>query len=115
MRRGIARLVLAMVLLGSAGCASSAAATPVPTTKVEMPPSYRFDPPVIQVPVGATVTWHNGDNFTHSVHLLDGGNVDQVVHPGQSTTITFTRAGTFRYECSFHPQNMKGEVIVVSQ
>ncbi len=110
--RFVTRLAVVALLLVAVGCASSAAAKPVSTTHVEMPPSYRFDPTVIQVPVGATVTWHNADNFTHSVHLLDGSNVDKVAHPGDSISITFTRAGEYRYECSFHPQDMKGRVIV---
>lgn len=109
-RRAALLTVLAVALVG---CAGRVAAKPVATTHVEMPPSYRYDPTVIQVPVGATVTWHNGDNFTHSVHLLDGSNVDKVAHPGQSVSITFAKVGTYHYECSFHPQNMTGDVIVV--
>lgn len=107
--------LLLAVTLAIMGCAGPAAANPVSTTRVEMPPSYRFDPTAIQVPVGATVTWHNGDNFTHSVHLLDGSNVDKVARPGESVTITFAKAGTYRYECSFHPHDMKGEVVVVAR
>ena len=35
-----------------------------------------------------------------------------VMQPGQSVTFTFSQAGTFAYECHFHPQNMKGTVTV---
>jgi plastocyanin len=35
-----------------------------------------------------------------------------VMQPGQTVTFTFSRAGTFTYECHFHPQNMKGTVSV---
>jgi plastocyanin len=45
----------------------------VATTRVEMPPSYRFEPAVITVRAGSTVTWHNSDHFTHSVSVLGGG------------------------------------------
>ena len=27
-------------------------------------------------------------------------------------TFTFDKPGTFKYDCSFHPQDMKGEVVV---
>ena len=56
--------LLVVLLTGCAGAAASSAsaAAPVATTSVEMPKSYRFDPTVIKVPVGATVTWHNGDH-----------------------------------------------------
>jgi plastocyanin len=35
-----------------------------------------------------------------------------VMQPGQTVTFTFSQAGTFTYECHFHPQNMKGTVSV---
>ncbi len=107
----IVLLGLALVL---AGCGGSVAAStqPVQTSHVEMPPSYRFDPEVIQVPAGTTVTWHNSDNFTHSVELLDGSR-NLVVPPGQSVQITFDRLGEYPYTCRFHPHDMHGKVIVV--
>jgi plastocyanin len=32
--------------------------------------------------------------------------------PGQTATFTFPAPGTYHYQCSFHPQNMKGTVVV---
>jgi plastocyanin len=109
------RARLLVLVLGLAGCASPAAANPVDTSHVEMPPSYLFSPSVVRVPVGTTVTWQNRDNFTHSVHLLDGSDVDKVARPGESVSIRFDKTGTYRYECSFHAQQMKGEVEVVER
>ena len=34
------------------------------------------------------------------------------MEPGASVTFTFPTAGTFHYQCHFHPQNMKGSVTV---
>jgi plastocyanin len=34
------------------------------------------------------------------------------MHPGQAVRFTFDRIGTYRNDCSFHPQSMKGTVIV---
>ncbi len=116
------RAVLFIVLLALAsallGCAtpSSAAQEPVDTNKVELPPSYRFDPPVIRVKVGTTVTWHNGDNFTHDVHLLGSINWhSDPLKPGDSVSYTFKQPGEYPYVCDFHSQDMKGRVIVVGQ
>ena len=104
------------VLATIAGCsgASAGGASPVATNQVDLPASYRFAPAAVVVPTGATVTWTNHDNFTHSVQFLDGGLPTDplVMEPGQSVTFTFTRAGTFSYQCHFHPQNMKGSVTV---
>ncbi len=109
-------LALALILAAAlAGCAAQAASIkPVETTTVVMPPSYRFDPPVIQVKAGSTVTWTNKDNFTHDVHLLSGINwISSPLHPGESASYTFTKPGDYDYQCDFHSQNMKGRVIVV--
>jgi plastocyanin len=114
------RLVLATAAssaIALAACSGSggAAASPVATNQVDLPASYKFAPAVITVHAGTAVTWTNHDNFTHSVQFLDGGlpNDPRVLQPGGSTTsFTFTTAGTFHYQCSFHPQNMQGTVIV---
>lgn len=94
--------------------APRAGAGPVESNQVAMAKSYRFEPAEIRVRVGATVTWTNDDNFTHDVRLLGGdGWHSQPLRPGERVTHTFTQPGEFAYECTFHPQNMKGKVIVV--
>ncbi len=105
---------VALVAIG-AGQTSSAASDgqPVDTAVVAMPPSYRFEPEVIRISAGATVTWHNADHFTHSVQLLDDGGRDLVVPPGESATVTFDKPGEYQYACSFHSNDMHGKVIVV--
>ena len=35
-----------------------------------------------------------------------------VMKPGEKVTFTFDTAGHHQYDCSFHPQDMKGEVVV---
>jgi plastocyanin len=110
------RAIAGIVLVGSLVACSQAAtaATPIPTTAVDLPPSYRFAPSDVSVPAGATVTWTNHDNFTHSVQFLDGGlpNAPLVMEPGQTATFTFPSAGLFHYKCHLHPQNMRGSVTV---
>jgi plastocyanin len=111
----LAAAALAVLLLGGcSGASSGANASPVATTTVDLPKSYRFAPAAIAVQTGATVTWTNSDNFSHSVAFLDGGLPSQpmVMEPGQSVTFTFDHAGTFHYQCHFHPQNMQGSVTV---
>ena len=108
---------LAIVLAACSGSGSGgggASSAPVATSTVDLPPSYKFVPADITVPVGTTVTWNNKDNFTHSVQFKDGGlpTDPQLMKPGESTTFTFTTAGTFHYQCSLHPQQMQGTVTV---
>ena len=87
-------------------------ASPVRTTKVDLPKSYRFSPAVIEVDAGSTVTWTNHDNFPHSVGLLDGSDTVKQLPIGESATITFSEPGTVYYHCTIHPSQMHGKVIV---
>ncbi len=107
----IAGSLLGIVIL-LAACAPQEAAEPVATDHVDLPPSYKFEPAAITVPDGTTVTWTNSDNFTHNVRLLDDGGDELTLAPGESVSFTFTGAGEHRYDCSFHPNDMQGVVIV---
>ena len=95
-----------------AACAPQATDEPVATDTVNLPPSYTFEPAAITVPDGTTVTWTNNDNFTHNVRLLDDGGQVLDLPPGESVSFTFTGAGEHRYDCSFHPNDMSGVVVV---
>src|SRR5688572_2394787 len=103
--------VLVGLLVGCTGPVASSAG-PVQTDRVDLPPSYRFDPPLIQVAAGTTVTWTNRDNFSHSVQVEGGEFQDLPI--GQSASIRFETPGQYQYLCTYHPQNMKGTVVVTA-
>jgi plastocyanin len=98
------------LIVSACGTGAGAASSPVATTTVDLPPSYRLVPTAIVVPVGATVTWTNRDNFTHNV-AFDGAEPLQMV-PGQSVSRAFEAPGTYTYVCSLHPKDMKGTVLI---
>ncbi|HET7726050.1 MAG TPA: cupredoxin domain-containing protein [Candidatus Limnocylindrales bacterium] len=102
--------LLVALLLAACGQAATPAA-PVATHQVDLPRSYRFAPEDITVPTGTEVTWTNNDTFTHSVRLLDSGEV-KMMKPGESVTETFTTPGLYRYDCSLHPNDMNGSVLI---
>ena len=109
-------VVVAALSLGACGDGGGGAAEdsePVPTNRVLLPKSYRFEPPAIEVEAGTTVTWVNEDDFPHNVTLLDGRDVSKALPVGGSATITFEDPGEVPYECSLHPQQMQGRVMVV--
>jgi plastocyanin len=108
------RLLLGAVLVVALGACSAATtdAEPVATSEVDLPPSYVFEPEAITVPAGTEVTWTNNDNFTHSVRLVDDGNVVLTMAPGESVSFTFDEPGLHNYDCSFHATDMKGTVLV---
>jgi plastocyanin len=94
----------------AAGCGGSGAGEPVAATEVAMVKSYRFDPKVIEIDAGDTVTWTNEDNFTHTVQVEGQG--DHKVEQGESVSISFDQPGTYDYVCTLHSKDMDGTVIV---
>jgi len=115
--RDVARAAgFALLVTFLVGCtqAGASAPSPVATSTVDLPPSYRFVPADISIPAGTTVTWTNSDHFTHSVKFLDGGLPSEplVMDPGQAVTFTLAAPGLYHYQCHLHPQNMVGSITV---
>ena len=125
-------LVAVIALLALVGCSSEGTRTrvdsgseqasdeapfeldsaPVETTEVTAVKSYKFDPEVIEVASGSEVTWTNEDDFPHNVAFLTGSDETYDLPIGDSVSVTFDEVGDFYYECSIHPQQMRGKVIV---
>jgi len=107
-RLALGALLLVLAACGGGGVAASV--SPIATTTVDLPKSYKFEPAAIVVEAGSTVTWTNHDNFSHTVSVE--GDQPLAMAPGESVTRLFATAGTYQYVCTLHPQNMKGSVIV---
>lgn len=91
---------------------NSASTQPTATDKV-MISGYAFSPADITVKVGTTVTWTNQDSVAHTVTEMDGqdGPKSSDLNQGQSYSFTFSKAGTYKYECSIHTY-MTGTITV---
>lgn len=77
--------------------------------------NYKFDPEVLTVAAGTTVTWVNQDETVHSVVSSDkrftgSGGLDK----GDDYSYTFTTPGSYEYFCSLHPF-MKGQIVVTAK
>ena len=77
---------------------------------------FAFAPTLVTVKAGATVTWTNGDDITHTVTsgtpaAKDGRFEARLAGKQASFRRTFREAGTYPYFCERHP-NMAGEVLV---
>jgi len=73
-----------------------------------------FDPIILDVNVGDTVTWTNLDSVPHSIvmALSDGSDfTSATLNKNDKATYTFTEAGSFSYHCGIHPE-MIGQVTV---
>lgn len=114
-------------LLAVAGCgggsgaaarrqaSSTPAATPAPAAaggpRTVRIADFAYQPGRVVVRRGTRVRWVNRDVANHTVTFEGGpgdlGNLDR----GQRRGTRFTRAGTYRYVCQYHP-NMHGTVVV---
>ncbi len=78
-----------------------------------------YNPSVMNIKMGAQVTWMNSDSVTHTVtsgkstDSKTGTLFDQTVSPGKSVSITINNSGTINYFCKIHPW-ITGQLIVVT-
>ena len=71
-----------------------------------------YDPKIITVKRGGTVTWVNNDpGMVHNLADNKGSFQSTYMQTGQSWAYTFKKAGTYDYHCLPHPW-MKGTVVV---
>ena len=70
-----------------------------------------FNPAVLEVTVGDTVTWINDDDTEHTVTAFEGAFDSGELAEGASFSFTFDTPGEYRYRCLFHSE-MQGTIIV---
>lgn len=108
--------LVAMALLVT-GCGSAATKNGNQPAGKNQPPATRtidisnstFQPATITVNAGDTLIWTNRDSLPHSIK---GESFSSSPLPPNGTyQLTLTKAGTFNYNCSLHP-DMKGQIIV---
>ncbi|MHB8376969.1 MAG: cupredoxin domain-containing protein [Dehalococcoidia bacterium] len=126
----LAALTAATVALAACGSGSGYRSSPAPTTASapaggattvvkavqgagDPNTAWKFVPAAVTVPVGATVTFTNTGSVQHTA-TADGGSFDTgAISAGASKTVSFSKAGTFAFHCSFHPW-MKGTITVTA-
>jgi plastocyanin len=64
---------------------------------------FTFRPDNLTVPVGATVTWTNGDGPGHTTSSDADGWDSGVMASGETFQVVFDEPGTFAYHCNIHP------------
>jgi plastocyanin len=102
--------VAPMKSMSASPSAGGAAVTPATGSTVAIQ-NFAFAPQTLTVKVGTKVTWTNSDTTPHTVTsvnglstsasltgLFDSGPLAQ----GQSFSFTFSKAGTYFYECTIH-------------
>ena len=72
---------------------------------------FKFIPLDVVVKTGDTVVWTNEDSAPHTVESSDGTLKSDQLSKGDTFKFTFTKAGTYAYQCGIHP-SMQGSVKV---
>jgi plastocyanin len=83
--------------------------------------SNSYNPNLIEIKVGDTLTWRNDDSSPHTVTFSssssDINNItifdSGVLMRGETFSFTFDMEGEYRYFCTLHP-NMVGTVVVIA-
>jgi plastocyanin len=78
---------------------------------------FTFKPKSLEVPVGTTVVWTNGDAIDHSVtdgtpEKLGGAFDSGFFNKGETFSFTFNKAGEYPYFCKRH-DFMRGTIKVL--
>lgn len=92
---------------GTAMCADSTGTTVVAATVA----NNTWSQP-LTAKVGDVITWTNSDAVPHKVALDDGScEMSANIPGGGSKSLVFSKAGTFPFHCTVHP-NMKGTITI---
>jgi plastocyanin len=118
MKTKLSLILLVVILL--AACGTTTGPTPTGTSapiqsseaKVSIA-NFAFDPAILTITAGTTVTWTNNDTVSHNVTSDDGSWSSNSLGKGETFSFTFTKPGTFLYHCGVHP-SMKATITVVA-
>ena len=64
--------------------------------------NYMFAPMHLTVKAGTKVSFHNDDATAHTATALNQSFDSGTIKPGKTSTVTFRKAGTYKYHCLFH-------------
>lgn len=100
-------------LAGGPSAGTTAAATLPNVSATVSLGEHFFDPPLLVVRVGTTVTWRWLGQQVHDVNARDGSFRSPLLGPGGTFSFTFTGPGRYPYFCEPHQgDGMVGEVDV---
>jgi plastocyanin len=108
--------MLGALMIASVGLVSTASAPPAAAQltgakvqRIELR-SLKFKPEKVTIKVGTRVEWVWRENVAHNIIFKDKKMSSKVLNKG-TYSWTFTKTGTFKYDCTLHP-GMKGEIKV---
>jgi plastocyanin len=120
-RLNVTILLTAIFTTACGGYATSPSPTPeaapAGSTTVMMPggasvlTTTAFGTNPLNISVGTTISWLNGDSTTHTSTADGGAWSSGNIAPGARFNVTFQSPGQFPYHCLIHP-GMTGTIVV---
>ncbi|MHC4536403.1 MAG: rhodanese-like domain-containing protein [Planctomycetota bacterium] len=74
--------------------------------------NFTFNPPKLQIPINTTVAWMQNEEIAHIIAALDDSFKSNTLLKGDNFSFTFTKTGTYEYQCAIHPA-MRGKIVVI--
>ena len=94
---------------GGAAIAAVTSGTAVSTVKET--DDLKFDAATATVKVGDIVEWDNSGTTPHNV-TFEAGVASPTMNGGDKFLAKFSKAGTYKYVCTFHAPGMAGTITV---
>ncbi|MEA2155075.1 MAG: hypothetical protein QOE11_1215 [Solirubrobacteraceae bacterium] len=114
----VAAFAATALLSGLGGNGAAPAAQAATTTRVKFG-EYFYAPKKVTIKAGDSVRFVNVGKIEHTVadSSKSGSIRSRIIHPrplkhGASQTVRFRKRGTVYYLCTFHPDMMRGIVVV---
>lgn len=111
LRNGVLALAAAMVL---AGCGSGSSSSSTSGQTVDLTAAnITFSPTDIKTTAGdVTFVVKNNDKVEHNL-TIENGNVNKDVEGGKTVKVKPNlKLGTYSFHCKYHPDQMKGTIVV---
>ena len=109
----IVGVILALIVIGIVGVEMSSTSEsgdsdPGPTSVDDTDivigiRNYKYNPSIISIPRGATVTWLNDDKADHTATDKNSAWDSTIIHSEESQALQFNTPGTYSYYCTIHP------------
>ena len=106
-RMALVRLTAALGLFIAIAAAPAAIAAEA-TVTID---NFTFNPAVLTVAAGTSVTWLNRDDIPHLVVENGGAFRSAALDTDDTFTMVFANPGTVEYFCALHP-HMTGTIVV---
>lgn len=108
---GMTAIIALAAMNGASADISSPAAGATSAPFLVVISDFAFKPAKLTIKPGATVYWRNDDGISHTATDSGGAFDSHNLDKGMMYSFTFTKAGTYSYVCSYHP-NMTGTIVV---